>query len=368
MLARRPAPDQPAFLLGSGAVSLRCTNCGYPLQVDAATRPERDEVPCGSCGRRFPRCCGILDLRTRVQETCWTAARTIDETALVDRMAARFARASLLDLIDEYVSAHRLPRALLVSMRDYSREAEKRETWTVRYMDFSLRRYAGRALGGRLALDAGCGSGGSLSHLAASSANVIGVDVDLPSLVLAAKRCEEMGIRDRVTLVAARLEDPAFLPGTFDQIKCTDVIEHVDSVEDACRELTAALVPGGAMFVLTPNKWSFVTPEPHVRLWGVQFLPIHIADWYVERRIGIRYLTVARLMGYRRFMRALRSSGAVEVTFVPVEDKHLNPDSRRGRAGKRMLNAWPAAAVSRAMRPVQPSLEAICVKVVGTQE
>ena len=343
-------------------MSLHCTACAHPLVIETVVHTDRDEVACERCGHRFPRCCGIVDLRTRVPSSCWTDARTMSEATLVDRLASLFERARLLELIDEYSSAHRLPPGLLASARDYSRDAVERERWTVRYMDFCLRRYSGRSVGGRLVLDAGCGSGGSLPHLAAPSERVIGVDVDLPSLVLAAKRCQELGIRDRVTLVGARLEDPAFAPGTFDQIKCTDVIEHVECIEDACRQLTSWLVPGGASFVLTPNKWSFWNPEPHVRLWGVQFLPSRLADWYVERRIGIPYRTVAHLMGYGRFMRALRSSGPVTVTLVPVEDKYLNPDSSRGRAVKRVFAAWPLAALSRVVRPVQQSLEAICVK------
>jgi 2-polyprenyl-3-methyl-5-hydroxy-6-metoxy-1,4-benzoquinol methylase len=280
----------------------------------------------------------------------------------VDRLASRFEQASLFELIDEYIGAHRLPPYLLASARDYSRESVTRETWTVRYMDFSLRRYAGRPVGGRLVLDAGCGSGGSLPHLAARSGHVFGVDVDLPSLLLSAKRCLDLGIRDQVTLVGALLEDPAFMPGTFDQIKCTDVIEHVEDVDEACRQLTSSLAPGGASFVLTPNKWSFWNPEPHVQLWGVQFLPARLADRYVERRIGIPYRTVARLMGYGRLMAALRSSGPVAVTFIPFEDKYLNPGSSRGRAVKRVFAAWPLAALSRAARPLQQSLEAIVVK------
>jgi len=50
-------------------------------------------------------------------------------------------------------------------------------------MDFSLR---------RLVLDAGCGSRGNLPHRAARSERVIGLDVDLPSLALSAKRCQEL--------------------------------------------------------------------------------------------------------------------------------------------------------------------------------
>lgn len=303
-----------------------------------------------------------MDQRTRVPRSCWSDARSVSEAVLVQRLVSGFARASLLDLIDEYLSSHRLPATILDSCREYAQEAVKREEWTVRYMGFCLRRYADRSVGGRLVLDAGCGSGGSLPHVAARAERVIGLDVDLPSLILSAKRCDDLGIRDRVTLVAARLEDPVIVPDALDQIKCTDVIEHVENVEEACRQLTASLAPGGASFVLTPNKWSLWNPEPHVRLWGVQFLPARVADWYVKRRIGIPYGTVAHLMGYGRFMKVLRRSGSVNVVFIPVEDKYLNPDSVRGRTAKRALAGWPLAALSFAARPLQPSLEALCIK------
>ena len=64
-------------------------------------------------------------------------------------------------------------------------------------MDFSLR---------RLVLDAGCGSRGNLPHRAARSERVIGLDVDLPSLALSAKRCQELV----EPLVARRSRQPSY--------------------------------------------------------------------------------------------------------------------------------------------------------------
>ena len=52
----------------------------------------------------------------------------------------------------------------------------------------------------------------------------------------------------------------------------SDVIEHVHEQLEVMREAHRVLVSGGALFLATRNRWS-LTPEPHVNLWGVGFLP-----------------------------------------------------------------------------------------------
>jgi SAM-dependent methyltransferase len=276
-------------------------------------------------------------------------------------MSAHFAGATTAVLIDEYLQAYKLPAALIHHAREYMSDSSQREEWPVRYVDFCTRRYASRRLAGRRALDAGCGSGGSLVHLAARFEHVVGQDSDLPSLLIALKRCQELGIAHRVTLVASRLEERAFPSGTFDAIKCTDVLEHVDDPTLVCRRMAEGLIESGVLFVLTPNRWSLTTPEPHVRLWGVGFLPGRLADWYVTRRLGFPYRNVARLISYRRFRRILEGTG-LAVTIIPVEDKHLNPDSWRGKVFKRAFSHGPLEWLSWTVRPVQRTLEALCVK------
>ena len=221
-------------------------------------------------------------------------------------------------------------------------------------------RYAGPSARAGSALDAGCGSGGSLPHLGARYAHVAGVDPDLAALIVAAKRCSEHGVGGRTTLVAGALEQRIFADESFAAAKCTDVLEHVTDPEVCSERIVRALRPGGALFVLTPNKYSFFGPEPHVRLWGVQFLPRALADSYVRKRLGIAYSDIAKLLSAPALRRALVASGA-EVIPVPVEDKHLNPWSARGVRIRKLLCRHPFRAMSRAARFFQPSLEAVCL-------
>ncbi|MEN3335999.1 MAG: hypothetical protein V7641_5364 [Blastocatellia bacterium] len=346
------------------ATVLRCPLCRQalilPESIGAAADVE--SVICNGCNREYLRYCGILDLRTTVVPSCWTEARAVEEAELVNQMLAVFHTASLAELIDLYMQAHRLPAPLLEGDREYMQQAQTRESWSLKYMEFCTTRYLGARLHGRSALEAGCGSGGMLPHLAERFDQVTGVDTDLPALIIAAKRCADHGIADRVTLIAAMLEQPVFADSAFDLIKCTDVIEHVADPQRACVCMAAALKAGGALFMLTPNKWSLWSPEPHVRLWGVQFLPARLADAYVEWRIGIPYRHVARLLSYRTFMRMLAGCGPVGVVFVPLEDKYLNPASRRGARLKQVFGRAPLSWLSRCARPMQPTLEALCIK------
>jgi len=341
----------------SGPVQITCPGCGSPLTGNR----------CPGCGRVLRVVQGILDLREAPPPSCWNDARTVSEANLVEELDAGHRAATTEMLVDLYVHSHRLPAELAQSSREYTLRAVERERWNTQYMGFCMRRYAGRDLAGGFAMEAGCGSGGSLPHLAARFEHVVGIDVDMASLLIAAKRVEELGLEHKVTLIAAMLEQPVMPAEFFDFIKCTDVIEHVQDPTVAAANLSKSLAHGGAMFVLTPNKYCFWLPEPHVRLWGVQFLPAALADWYVKRRIGIPYGNVARLLSYRSFRRLLLGTG-LRVHSIPIEDKHLNPTSRRGQRMKRLLALPPLAWASSIAQPVQPTLEALCIKAPGVPE
>jgi 2-polyprenyl-3-methyl-5-hydroxy-6-metoxy-1,4-benzoquinol methylase len=354
--------------MSSGSWSaLRCPYCKRSISHVAWGwhQPIESQLTCNGCGVSFTSYCGIVDLRITAGATCWTEARTIPEQSLVHRLLGMFRSATLDELIDEYVKAHSLPWQLLDQTREYMKTADKREEWPLRYFEFCAIRYAGHGLRGQLALDAGCGSGGVLPHLAARFRHVVGLDVDLPALILAAKRCLERGVFERVTLVAAMLEQQVLVSDTFDAIKSTDVIEHVSDPSRACLNMVDALRPGGTLFLLTPNKWNLLSSEPHVRLWGVQLLPGRIADSYVRWRIGVPYRSVASLLSYFQLLRILGTVAgveAVETVFIPVEDKHLNPESRRGRILKSTFQSAPLSWISRTLRLVQPTFDVLCVK------
>jgi len=304
-----------------------------------------------------------VDLRIERPETCWTSALRLPESELVETMAEMYTDSSMGELIDVYSGAHDLPTRLQDSDREYMQNAHDREEWGVTYMDFCLRRYGHGPLDGQRALEAGCGSGGALPHLARRFTEVLGIDPDLPALFIAAKRLEGLGISGRVTLVAAMLEQRVIEPGTCDAVKCTDVIEHVADPMRAAEVMGSVMSARGAVFVRTPNRWSILTPEPHVRLWGVNLMPRGLADEYVKRRIGLRYGDITRLLSGPELVRVLARTGADELRVVPVEDKYFNPETERGQRLKRLFGRPPANWLSSAVRPVQPALDVVCVNM-----
>lgn len=337
---------------------LLCPSCGERLIEGQWTSAH---ITCGSCGATYRVHRDILDLRSQANESCWTEALAITEDALVSRLSEMRPHSGLSGLIAAYSEAHRPLSNSAQDDIDYMSNAEKREMWTVTFMTNALRRY-GPPSGNERALDAGCGSGGSLIHLAAGHGVVAGVDADLPALVIAARRCEENRIRAKVLLVAAMLEQRVFAAETFDTIKCTDVIEHVQSPAAAAAEMLRTTKDSGAIFVLTPNRWNFYMREPHVKLWGIQFLPRALADRYCKSRLGIAYSTVSNLLSIRKLRTVLAVGGAANVVFVPIEDKYLNPESTRGKMLGRLFASGPLAWMSRQVRPLQPVLEAVVTR------
>jgi hypothetical protein len=107
--------------------------------------------------------------------------------------------------------------------------------------------------------------------------------------------------------------------------------------------------PQGVLRLTTPNRFS-LTPEPHVGLWGIGWLPHSLAVSYVRARTGIDYRPIRLLsLGELR--------GALERSFHSVE-------IRLPALGASETNAFPplkrilARAYSEASRigPLRPAL------------
>lgn len=85
-------------------------------------------------------------------------------------------------------------------------------------------------LTGRRILDAGCGTGMLAIEAALRGATVVGVDVS-PQLVATGMERLPAAVRDRITLVAGDMLDPAL--GEFDHIVSMDVLIHYEADEIA---------------------------------------------------------------------------------------------------------------------------------------
>jgi SAM-dependent methyltransferase len=157
-----------------------------------------------------------------------------------------------------------------------------------------------------VALDVGCGMGSALFALARRSRLAVGVDILLTDLLLARKRFAEAGI-DNVALVCGSAVGLPLADESFDVLNATDVVEHMPDQGKFLAEARRVLRPGGVFCFNSPNRFSLVTREPHVRLWGVGWLPRRWMEPYVRWRLGKPYRG-KRLLSFFELRRLLRGA------------------------------------------------------------
>ena len=184
-------------------------------------------------------------------------------------------------------------------------------------------------------VEIGGGTGALGAEMARRASSVILTDVSLAWLVLAQRRLLDMGLTN-VLVVAATAEALPVDAGSVDLIVGADVIEHVPNRDEVVAHCYAALRPGGSLWLSTPNRLS-LTPEPHVRLWGVGLLPRRIGRAYVERRRGVRYddIETLSLFALRRLADATGGSWKVAAPEIasPVRAGY-------GRALRTLIDAY----------------------------
>jgi 2-polyprenyl-3-methyl-5-hydroxy-6-metoxy-1,4-benzoquinol methylase len=163
------------------------------------------------------------------------------------------------------------------------------------------------ALDGRV-LNVGCGTGGFNVAAAGAGARVVGVDADADAIAISRLRRRGRGI------ARATAEALPFADGAFDLVYCFSVIEHVASVTAAIGEMVRVARPGGAIYVHTPNAWSFY--EGHYKLFWAPFLPRPLGRLYLRLRgRPVDYLATLRRLTRGALVRAFRAAGVTALTF-----------------------------------------------------
>lgn len=207
-----------------------------------------------------------------------------------------------------------------------------------------VERYRGRPLGPEDAvLEIGCGTAGLAGAAAARSSCVVATDISMRWLVLAQKRLAEAGVAGP-RLVCCAAERPPFPPATFDLIAASDVIEHTTAQPELVGAAGRLLRAGGTLFLVTPNRFSLAL-EPHVRLWGVGYLPLALARRYVRRMRDAPYEHVFLLSarGLDRLCRAAGLRASIVTPEIPPVTQALyrGPELRLVRAYNRARRLGP---------------------------
>jgi len=137
-------------------------------------------------------------------------------------------------------------------------------------------------------LELGCGTGGGLGVLSDKFEKVIGLDISHDNLLLARKFIEEKDLKN-VILLCGDAEALPLKDKTVDFMIGTDFLHHVPKPLTALKELRRVLKEGGSAALDSSNRFSFFSPEPHVKIWGVGFLPRAWQEGYVRFRLGVSY-------------------------------------------------------------------------------
>jgi SAM-dependent methyltransferase len=283
-------------------------------------------VRCASCGASYRTVSGIPDLR--VNAPAWIDC---DE----DREQARHIAEEMAD------------RDLEEVVRHVFRVVRKRETENVEYRTrrvieepHRLRReivgWLDGATRARPFLDLGCGPGMLLAAASAEGRVGIGVDVSMVWLVVAKRMVEAFG--GTAVLAAGFAEALPLADGSVGAVVSLDVIEHVGDQAAYLREIDRVTAPGGAIALATPNRFS-LGPEPHVRVWGVGWLPRPLQQRYAEWRSGMDYSYV-RLLSTREARAMLRRDTAFECELLvpPIPDEEIRTAAPARAALARIYN------------------------------
>jgi 2-polyprenyl-3-methyl-5-hydroxy-6-metoxy-1,4-benzoquinol methylase len=290
-------------------VTLACPACGTTLS---------EGLHCAGCGREFQRVAGLPDLRLEYPDAylSWE-----EDVAQARKLADAEADADFSGLLRLHWRMSGRPEQLAERFVTSDLGAVPR---SAEYLD-AIDEQRGAPLGpGDALLEVGCGSGSLAVAAAARGCRVAATDLSMRWVVLARKRLAEEGL-DGMTLVCSSAEQPPFPPESFDVVVASDVVEHVSSQHDFVAASARVLRPGGLLFLATPNRFTLGL-EPHVRLWGVGFLPRRLAERYVRaRRKSTHYesVRVRSALGLRKLLRGAGLEPRIVPPAIPAATQEL---------------------------------------------
>ena len=265
----------------------RCPRCRGHLGEDGVAY-----LLCRSCGARYDTVDGIPDLR--VNAPAWI---NCDE----DREAARWIAHEMAGEELEAVVRH-----VFRVVRGRREENAKYRTRRTLNEPNRLRREIAGWLDEATArpfLDLGCGAGALLAAASAEGGRAgIGIDVSMVWLVVAKRLIKSYG--GTPVLAAGFAESLPLADGSVHGVVSLDVIEHVGDQHAFLREIDRVTAPDGMLALATPNRYS-LGPEPHVRVWGVGWLPRPLQQRYAERLSGMSY-AFTRLLSTWEMRRLIR--------------------------------------------------------------
>lgn len=353
-----PALPQPpvvqraaeAFALsGDLTALLRCPRCR------AAVERVGDAWHCTRCSSRYPIVLGIPDFRLYEDPLIPLA----DDYRKGEKLLRETESRSFAEMVAYYWTLPTYPPTpdwLAARFVEHVLSDSER-----------IEGYAHLLGSGHRFLDVGCGAGMLVQWARHRFSTAVAADVGFRWLVIARHGLLERGMPANVVCCCA--DALPFADGAFDTVTSVALLEHLPDAAAALSQFARVTAPRGRVFTWTSNRFS-LAPEPHVRVWGVGFLPRRLMPAYVRWRSGLAY-EKKHLLSRRELARAFRRAGLRRVRFVAprVTPVDLAPMRGAERLGARL---WEGArrvpGVQRLGLPWFPVLQAVATRADARAE
>lgn len=284
-----------------------------------------EALACATCRKRYPIVLGIPDLR--VYEDPLIPLE--DDYRKGETIQAKVDTLGFADLVRFYWSLPTYPYTPPDLVERFVRHVLTDEQRIEAYHE-----HIGR---GEWFLDVGCGAAALVKVAQNRFRFAVGCDVAFRWLLIARKRLEEAGLP--VNLVCCCADFLPFPDALFDTVASVSLLEHVADARAVVNEFARVARQHGRVFIWTSNRFSLAR-EPHVRVWGVGFLPRRWMSAYVKWRRGLAY-EKKYLLSYFELRRLLRGArfGGVQFSLPAVTAPDWAALKGIERLGAMLLNA-----------------------------
>ena len=313
-----------------------------------------DSYQCTACGSHYPVVLGIPDFRVFPDPYI----DIVEDRRKSERLFERAPASNFRELVDYYWSI--TPETAAEMARRFSAQANAAVERGRHLLDAHPAVKAKLKEPNARVLDLGTRTGGLLTAAFERNQQAVGIDIAFRWLIIARKRLDEAKLPAR--LVCCCAEFLPFRNETFGLVVAENLLEHAAQPQKCVEETHRVLKPAGVFFTTSWNRFA-LAPEPHVRLWGVGWLPRKMAKHYVKLRRGadydhVRLLSAAELV--RMMRRSFRTCEVSLPRFSQSELKNISRAQQTAVAVYHRIKDWPL--FRGLLRMIAPVLHFVCVR------
>ena len=258
--------------------TVRCPTCRSALRGSASAVDDVTRLECAGCGAQWPVRFGIPDLRPAGMEDPYLTRD--DDLRAAERLFERAQTGGFPAALAAYyetnakVSAAQARQFIAGTMAAETRARAVLATWR----DWCGVTFAGD---GATIVDVGCGTGPLLVAAQSPNVRLVGIDVGLRWLVLAAARLRDRGAH--ALLVCAGAHRLPLADASADVVASESLLENAMPAAGIMEETARVLRAGGWSCLTTANRWS-LGPDPHLGLPLGGWLPEGLVRAWALRR------------------------------------------------------------------------------------